>query len=234
MNIIDNEFSENSVTYKIRNRWENLKRETERQTEGNCIEIIAVSKNQSLEILKNAYDAGIRHFGENKAQEVRCKSEFFINPEIKLSFIGHLQKNKIKYLVDKCDLIQSVDSFELAIAIDSVYEKEDKKSNILLQINSSYEKEKGGVYPEKAFELYRRISEMKNIKTKGLMTIGAHTAEERVIENSFKTALEIFNEIKKEYEKCEILSMGMSDDYKLALKYKSNMLRIGRSIFADL
>lgn len=231
---MNDEFCALSVTEKIKERWNEINRDINSAAEGRAVEIIAVSKNRNIEMLKCAYDAGIRHYGENKAQEARDKGEFFKNRGIRLSFIGRIQKNKIKYIAGKCFLIQSVDSYEIASAIDAALKKEGIEADVLIQVNSSYEKEKAGFYPEDALKEWKKIKMMKNIHLKGVMTIGAHTEDEKIIEKSFAAAYEAYSEIEREFPECEILSMGMSDDYKLALKNHSNMLRLGRVLFDGL
>ncbi|MGE3063082.1 MAG: YggS family pyridoxal phosphate-dependent enzyme [bacterium] len=201
---------------------------------GRRVEIIAVSKNQPIEILNAGFNAGLRIFGENKAQEVRDKSDFYSRENVCLHFIGRLQKNKIKYILKNCSMIQSLDSFDIASAVDESFGKEGRKIDALMQVNSSFEEQKAGFYPDDALNGWRRISKLKNIVLKGIMTIGAHAGDEEVIEKSFIAAYEAYSEIKKEFMNCEILSMGMSDDYKLALKNHSNMLRLGRVLFDGL
>ena len=199
---------------------------------GRNVEIVAVSKNQPLTVLEAAYEAGIRYFGENKGQEVRDKKIFFAKDGLRLYFIGRLQENKIKYLVENCFLIQSIDSIALLSAVDSVFEKNKKQIRVLLQVNSSNETSKAGFDPEEVKDAWRKALTFKNVKLCGLMTIGAHSSEESAVEESFKVASSLFKEISAQYEEAKILSMGMTDDYLLALKYNSNMLRIGRAIFS--
>lgn len=218
-------------TAEIKIRWERLKVEATRLSQGRDVRIIAVSKNQSIEILKDAYEAGIREFGENKAQEVRDKSEIFSRKEVFLSFIGRLQENKIKYLLPHCTLIQSVDSMKLLSAVDSAFGREGKKIDVLLQVNSSYEGSKAGFKPEEALNAWKEALKFGNIRLRGLMTIGAHEDDESAIEKSFMITYEIYRDISEKYGNADTLSMGMSDDYAIALRCGSNMIRVGRAVF---
>jgi len=193
---------------------------------------VAVSKNQDTVKIEAAYNAGLRHFGENKGQELRDKREFYQSKdELKLSFIGVLQKNKIKYLVQTCTLIQSIDSLPLAVFVNEKFMAAGRKIDILLEVNSSRESSKSGFKPEEMIGAAEAVLKMSHLNLKGVMTIGPLIGGENEAAKSFRLTAEIFNEIKSKHEKASILSMGMSDDYLCALANGSNMVRIGRKIF---
>lgn len=209
----------------------NLKKEISILSGQRDVEIVAVSKGRTIDEMNIIRDYGFTHFGENRAQEVRDKENFFSDETITLSFIGKIQKNKIKYLADNCSLIQSIDSFDTGKAVSDIFEKFGKKIDVLIEVNSSFEESKGGVYPEDTMSLWKELSGLKNLNLKGLMTIGPNTAEKDIVEKSFLTCSCVFKEIEKEFKNATILSMGMSDDYKIALNCGSNMLRLGRILF---
>lgn len=198
------------------------------------VEIIAVSKFRNIEMMEIVYNAGIKHFGENRGQEVKEKREFFKRKDVNLSFIGQLQKNKVKYLIGVCDLIQSIDSTDLAKYINERFERENMKIDVLLEINISEEKSKTGILVENIGNITKEILMLKSINLKGLMTIGPLTENTEKINSAFRIVYESFNECKNQIEGFEILSMGMTNDYKIALKNGSNMIRIGRKIFEDI
>lgn len=198
------------------------------------VTVVAASKFQPIAMLESAYEAGIRNFGENRGQEVRDKSEFFrSHDDIELSFIGRLQKNKVKYLMGVCSMIQSVDSPELAEYISSKYASENLNIDVLIEINSSGESAKGGIEPDDADVILRKVDSMDNLKLRGLMTLGPLTDDIRKTETSFRMMKEIYDINKSRFEHFNILSMGMTDDYVTALKYGSNMIRIGRLLFGE-
>lgn len=198
------------------------------------VTVIAASKFRSIDELKIAHDAGIRYFGENRGQEVRDKAGFFNAYDgIHLSFIGRIQKNKVKYMIGNVDLIQSVDSEDIAEFINSKYAAENIAIDVLLEVNSSGEANKGGIEPENVSQMLEYIDGCSNLKLRGIMTLGPLTDDISRTEESFRLMKGIFDEYKTEYADFDYLSMGMTDDYVTALKCGSNMIRIGRLIFGD-
>lgn len=187
------------------------------------IVIVAVTKNRYGDDINKAISAGIKDIGENKVQEAQIKLPSIKG--VKKHFIGHLQKNKVKKAVELFDVIQSVDSLELARKIDKECSAINKKMEIMIQVNIGKELQKFGVMPEHALEFYREIRELKNIKITGLMCIApnVHPDNTRIY---FKKMRELNNILKLRH-----LSMGMSNDYKIAVEEGSNMVRIGREIF---
>ncbi len=195
------------------------------------IKLVAASKYVDANAVKSLYLEGQRAFGENKIQDMKTKAVELEDLPIEWHFIGRLQSNKINALLELNPfLVHSIDSFETAMEIDKRAKVKNMTINALLQINSAYEISKAGVNPEIAQEQYHKItSELSNIKLQGVMTIGAHTEENKVVKQSFETCRKIFDELKNSGAK--ICSMGMSSDFELAIACGSNMLRIGSTLF---
>ena len=190
------------------------------------ITLIAVSKTKSIKEIMEAYNAGIRDFGENYVQEL-VKKINELPKDIRWHMIGHLQKNKVKYVVNKnIYLIHSVDSLSLAKEINKEAVKKNIIVNILLEVNLSNEKNKFGFKKEEIEKIYHEIKSYENINVLGLMTILPNISNENILRGYFK-------DLKKIKEKLElsILSMGMSNDYKIAIDEGSTMIRIGTAIF---
>jgi pyridoxal phosphate enzyme (YggS family) len=195
------------------------------------VQLVGVSKYNTVEDINTLYQVGQRAFGENKIQDLKEKSMALEELPISWHFIGSLQKNKINNLIDlKPVLMHSLDSLDLAIELDKKLKAKNTSMNCLLQINSSHENTKSGVNPDNAVELYTKISqEYTNIKLKGVMSIGAHSEDKNKIKKSFEITKSIF-------DKCsgaKICSMGMSSDYELAIACGSNMIRVGSSLFDE-
>ena len=197
------------------------------------VTLIAVSKTKPAAMIQELYDAGCRDFGENKVQELVDKYEV-LPKDIKWHMIGHLQRNKVKYIVDKVSLIHSVDSLRLAEMIEREAEKKNCIVNILIEVNMAKEESKYGVYPEDVEKLLREISSFSHVRVKGLMTVAPNVKKSE--ENR-----EIFTKMKKlsvdiadkniDNITMSILSMGMSNDYTIAVEEGANMVRVGTSIF---
>lgn len=202
-----------------------------RISEHHIVKIIGISKYSTSQDIKTLYEAGQRAFGENKVQDLKTKSEELEELPIEWHFVGTLQKNKINNLIDlNPTLIHSLDSLDLAIELNKKLEAKNKKLSALLQINSAYEDSKSGVFPEVAVEVYKQILELcPNIVLKGVMSIGAHVEDEKIIKESFKTTKKIFDELVPFGAK--YCSMGMSSDFELAIACGSNMIRVGSTLF---
>jgi len=196
------------------------------------VSLVAVTKTLPVETVKQAYDAGLRIFGESKAQEVRDKVPV-LPDDIDWHFIGHLQKNKIKYVLPASVLIHSVDSVSLAQAISEFSSKNELKPEILLEVNTSTENSKFGIEPGNAADTFFEISELAHLKLRGLMTIAPFTDDEYLIRKSFRTLAKIRDDIQNQSESDEKLdlSMGMSGDFEIAIEEGSTIVRIGTSIF---
>ena len=204
-----------------------------RISEHHIVKIIGISKYSTSQDIKTLYEAGQRAFGENKVQDLKAKSEELEELPIEWHFVGTLQKNKINNLIDlNPTLIHSLDSLNLAIELNKKLEAKNKKLSALLQINSAYEESKSGVFPEIAVEVYKQILELcPNIVLKGVMSIGAHVEDEKIIKDSFKTTKKIFDELVPFGAK--YCSMGMSSDFELAIACGSNMIRVGSTLFKN-
>lgn len=201
------------------------------------IEIIAVSKYSSLETIKNFLSLDLNlPLAESKAQSLRDRvGELADFKNIKWHFIGRIQSNKIKYIVKFADLIQSVDSVEIAEIINKEAEKNNKIQNILLQFNISNENQKGGFNLSDYKKVYQNILKLKNIKIKGLMGVASNSKDSNLIENEFESLNKIYNDINLEFDKnkISILSIGMTSDYHLAIKHGANMIRIGSGLLGS-
>lgn len=194
--------------------------------------LIAVSKTKPLEDLSKAYDTGIRDFAENKVQELDFKSQNF-HKDVRWHFIGLLQTNKVKYLVDNVYLIHSLSSCNLLLKIEKEFGKVSKIANTLIQINIGREESKSGILEENLLELIDMIEKCKFVKVKGLMVI-IPKGNDEVNRNYFNKTKRIFDRLKeKDYKNIsmEILSMGMSNDYKSAIDEGSTLIRVGTGIF---
>jgi len=215
--------------YGIKQNIEKLKSEIPEE-----VKLLAVSKTKPLEELEEAYIAGMRDFGENKVQELVKKAENF-HEDVRWHFIGQLQNNKVKYLVDKVYLIHSLGSVSLLKEIERVYGKAGKVAETLIQINIGREESKSGILEEDLYDFIENIEACKYVSVKGIMVI-IPIGDEESNRKYFKRTKEIFNELKeKKYENItmEILSMGMTHDYITAIEEGSNLVRIGTGIFGE-
>lgn len=204
---------------------------------GDNVTLVAVSKTKPIEDLQEAYDAGQRVFGENKAQEMTSKYEA-LPKDIQWHMIGHLQRNKVKYIAPYVSLIHSVDSVRLLKEIDKEAKKNNRIIDCLLQIYIAKEESKFGLDETEAIDLIENIlPELKNIQLVGLMGMATNTENNKTIENEFKELDEFFKYLKNNQlntsSNFQILSMGMSGDYSLAISCGSNMIRIGSAIFGS-
>ena len=196
---------------------------------------IAVSKTKPVEMIEEVMSEGILDFGENKVQELTKKYEE-LPKDIRWHLIGHLQTNKVKYIIDKVFLIHSVDTYKLAQAIDKEGERKGIITNILIEVNVAREESKFGVYPEDTLQLIEEIAKLEHVKIQGLMTIApfVNNSEENRIH--FKKLRDLSVDIKKKnidnVNMC-ILSMGMSGDYEVAIEEGATMVRVGTSIFGE-
>ncbi|KAF0143411.1 MAG: hypothetical protein FD156_2672 [Nitrospirae bacterium] len=201
------------------------------------IKLIAVTKTVSIERVKQAVDAGLRIFGESRVQEAQKKIsnlKFEIsNSKIYWHLIGHLQKNKAKAAVELFDLIHSVDSAELAEAINKYAEKPGKIQEILVQVKLSDEPAKHGILKDNLINLLNGIKKMKHLKVKGLMTIPPYFDEPGMARPYFKETRRLRDEAEMEGFKLPELSMGMTNDFEVAIEEGATMVRIGTAIFGD-
>ena len=197
------------------------------------VTLITVSKTKPLSDLRIAYEEGSRDFGENKVQELVSKIDEMPS-DVKWHLIGHLQRNKVKYIAGKVAMIHSVDSYRLAEEINVQAKKNSCEIPILIEINIAGEDTKFGIKPEEAEELIREISELENVKVSGLMTIAPNVANPEENRAYFKAMKDLFVDISsKNIDNVEmkVLSMGMTNDYTVAVEEGATMIRVGTGIF---
>ncbi len=197
------------------------------------VTLIAVSKTKPVEVLKEAYDLGVRVFGENKVQELTDKYEV-LPDDISWHMIGHLQTNKVKYIIDKVDLIHSVDSLKLAETIEKEAAKKNLTARILVEVNVAEEESKFGLKVDEVIPFIEKIASFPHIRVCGLMTIApfVENPEENrpIFANLHKLSVDIE---KKNIDNVNvsILSMGMTNDYEVAIEEGATMVRVGTGIF---
>ena len=197
------------------------------------VTLIAVSKTRTVEEINEMIKAGATDIGENKVQEIRDKFGKLL--PVKWHMIGHLQTNKVKYIIDKVDMIHSVDSLRLLEEINKRAEMHVKVMDVLIQINVAEEESKFGLKADDVEGFLNSISEYKNINVKGIMIIAPFDESENV-RKYFKDGYKLFNELKKSDKSninMEYISMGMSNDYEVAIEEGSNMVRVGTALFGE-
>ncbi len=200
-------------------------------SEHHIVKLVTVAKYTELENISTLYDLGQRAFGENQVQQLKERMEALEELPLEWHMIGSLQKNKINNLIDlRPTLMQSLDSMDLALELNKKLLAKSSKMNCLLQINAANEESKSGFSSEEAFDIYQSIQEScPQINLKGVMTIGAHSEDTKLIQESFETTHSIYEKLEK--EGATICSMGMSSDYELAIKCGSNLVRVGSALF---
>ena len=197
------------------------------------VTLIAVSKTKPVEMHQEIYDENIRDFGENKVQELCDKIEKMPS-DIKWHMIGHLQRNKVKYIVGKVALIHSVDSYRLAEEISIQAKKHNTTVPILVEVNIAHEESKFGISEEDAILLVKEISELENIRIMGLMTIAPYVENPEDNRMYFRKIKELSVDINSkniDNVSMEIISMGMTGDYEVAIEEGATMVRVGTGIF---
>ena len=198
------------------------------------VKLIAISKTKTNNDIMKAYESGQRFFGENKIQEMSIKFED-LPKDIKWHMVGHVQSNKIKYMAPYVDLIHGIDSLKSIKIINKEGVKNNRVINCLLQLKISKEESKFGLDEKQLKEIIfsTDYKEMNNIKIKGMMAMASNTKNESTIKKEFVFAKKIFNEINSLDNDFDILSMGMSNDYQIAIECGSNMIRLGSLIFGE-
>lgn len=197
------------------------------------VTLIAVSKTMPVEAIREAMDCGLKHFGENRPQELRDKQKEITEP-LYWHMIGALQTNKLKYVVDKTVLIHSVDSEHLAKAIETESEKRGTVSNILLEINIAGETSKHGISPEELEQLARKLAQLPHLRLRGLMTVAPYTdrpEENRPYFRKMKQLMIDINSKNIDNIYMDTLSMGMTGDYEIAVEEGATLVRVGTGIF---
>ena len=215
---------------------ENIKKACEKVgRDVNEVTLIAVSKTKPYTAIEEALPTGVKDYGENKVQEL-CDKYEILPKDIKWHMIGHLQRNKVKYLVGKASLIHSVDSIRLAEQIEKEYAKADEIANILIEVNMAQEESKFGITSEETEQLVREIAKFPHIRIKGLMTIAPYTdnpESNRVyFRNMKKLSVDIENK-NIDNVSMSVLSMGMTGDYQVAVEEGATLVRVGTGIFGD-
>lgn len=198
------------------------------------VKLIAISKTKTNNDIMKAYESGQRLFGENKIQEMSSKFED-LPKDIKWHMVGHVQSNKIKYMAPYVDLIHGIDSLKSIKIINKEGVKNNRVINCLLQLKISKEDSKFGLDEKQLKEIIfsTDYKEMNNIKIKGMMAMASNTKNESTIKKEFVFAKKVFNEINSLDNNFDILSMGMSNDYQIAIECGSNMIRLGSLIFGE-
>lgn len=197
------------------------------------IKLIAVSKTFGVGDIQKVFDEGIRDFGENKAQELSAKYEK-LGEKITWHFIGHLQRNKVKFVVPAASYIHSVDSFQLASEINRYAVRYNKIQKILLEVKTSNEESKSGIENKsELFKLARSCKELSNIEVLGLMTIAPFTDDSNIIRQSFRYLCKLKDDLNADGFNLKELSMGMTSDFEIAIEEGATMLRIGSAIFGE-
>ena len=199
--------------------------------EHHIVKLVAVGKYSDEKSIETLYELGQRAFGENQVQQLETRMKNLEELPLEWHMMGNLQSNKINKLIDlKPTLFQSLDSLKLATALNKRLTEKEQTMNCLLQINVANEESKSGVSSEEAFDIYQQIQEScPQLKLKGVMSIGAHVKDEKIIQKSFEMTHKIYDSLKD--KTTTICSMGMSNDYELAIKCGSNLVRIGSKIF---
>ena len=200
------------------------------------VTLLAVTKFRTTDAIKEVLDFGINNLGENKVKEFETKYEFFKGEDINWHFIGHLQRNKVKNLIGKTALIHSVDSIRLMEEINKQSEKKDVITNILIEFNIAKEENKYGFNEDEVDSIFENALKFKNIKVKGVMCMAPFTDNKEIIVNVFRKLRKIYDNCRNIYNKYDnidltIISMGMSNDYEIAIEQGSNIVRVGTSIF---
>lgn len=200
-----------------------------RLSDHHIVKIVAASKYVDTEAIKTLYSIGQRAFGENKVQDLLTKSQKLEEIPLEWHFIGTLQKNKINHLLSiRPYLVHSIDSLELAQALNERLERDGVTMRALVQINSAYEASKSGFLPEEVTDKYAQIAEeCPRLQLQGVMSIGAHTEDISIITKSFETTRRIFDTLPN----ANICSMGMSGDFERAIECGSTMIRLGSILF---
>jgi pyridoxal phosphate enzyme (YggS family) len=220
----------------IRDVLERIRRAAEKQHKTvDDVTLVAVTKNFPVPVINEVISLGIKHVGENRIQEARQKF-----PEVDSSatrhFIGHLQRNKVKYAVKLFDMIQSIDSIALAEELNARCAKVDCKMPVLIEVNTSGEASKFGCEPSEALTLLKALDRLPNLTARGFMTIALYSEDPEKVRPCFKQLRQIYEEAQTyslANADINILSMGMSSDFEIAIEEGANMVRIGTAIFGE-
>lgn len=222
-----------SIENNIENIKNTVKLSLEKSGRTDDVNIIAVTKTRTVQEINEVVKLGITHLGENRVQELVQKYDD-VKGDVTWHLIGHLQRNKVKYIADKVSMIHSVDTPDLLKEIDRQAKKHDRIIDVLIEVNVSGEESKSGISPSEVYDFMENAMHFENIKVRGLMTMAPLGAPEEEIRNVFSTLYKISIDIsEKKYDNISMdyLSMGMSNDFHIAIEEGSNMVRIGTALF---
>ncbi len=196
------------------------------------VELVAAVKDRGIEEIEQAIEAGAKIIGENYLKQAKINYRVIGN-KVRWHFIGHLQKNKVRKAVKIFDMVETLDSIELAEVMNKECERIEKIMPVLIEVNSASEPQKFGVFPGKIIEFEENLSKFSYLKTAGLMAMGPFVENPEEVRPYFRQTKEIFEKIKNRYQRSEwqCLSMGMSSSYKTAIEEGANIVRIGTKIF---
>lgn len=214
---------------------ERIERARQRAGRTAPVELVAVTKGHSPAAVAAALDAGVRTIGENRVGQLEYKVEEIGRDRAEWHMIGHLQRNKARRALPLFDMIQSIDSLRIARRLAKEAERADRAVAGLVQVNTSGEETKGGFEPDEAVDAVAEIAEMPRIRVRGLMTMAPWTDDETVLRRTFATARELFERCAREVSAFDArhLSMGMTNDYEIAVEEGSTMVRLGTALFGE-
>jgi pyridoxal phosphate enzyme (YggS family) len=201
------------------------------------IKLLTVSKNQDIEAIKVLNEAGLKFFGENRVQELEEKNNKLLSDKIDLDwhFIGHLQRNKVKYLMrmENCKMIESIDSLRLAKEVNKRARKNERVISVLIEINIAGDENKFGITPAKAEDFLKKIIKLENLRVEGLMTVLPYLDKSEKLRSYFKDMKNLFDQLSSNVIQLKELSMGMTNDYQIAVEEGATIVRVGTAIFGE-
>lgn len=202
----------------------------------NNVHLVAISKTKPLDDIKEAFNCGQLHFGENRAKELQDKMDTYENPDIQWHMVGNLQTNKIKYMVERVNWIHSIEKPKYLQEIEKRAGRIDRVINTLVQVNISDEDQKSGCTPDKLEKILDGARSLNHVRVRGLMGMATFTDDMDVVRDEFKLLKELFDKHAENNEgsvQLEHLSMGMTNDMEVAIEEGSTMVRVGRAIFGE-
>ena len=223
------------ISDNIKRVKENIDNALVRSNRSDSCKLIAVTKFVDMERIRQAIEAGIQSVGENRVQELLYKLDFFKSYNLDINLIGQLQTNKVKYVMGQVGIIQSLDRMALAKEINKQALAKEIMQNVLIEVNIGSEEQKGGITPQELQNFLEEVSEFKGIRVKGLMCIPPFVSAEEV-KPYFEKMANLFTKIKQQNIQniaMDELSMGMSNDYEVAVEFGATMVRVGTSIFGS-
>jgi len=227
---VENNYSYDEIKENLRIIRSNISEAYDKyRNDGSRVDIMAVTKTVPAEVVNYVFDFGLELLGENRVQEFQSKAESY-DSKAKVHFIGHLQTNKVKYIINSVEMIQSVDSFKLAQEINRLAVNNGKIMDILCEVNIGGEESKSGIAPENLRELIEQTAALEGIRVRGLMTIPP-PCESDVFLGRMQELFHKISDFNISGTSMDILSMGMTNDYARAVKYGSTLVRIGTGLF---